>query len=184
MATPVRAEADAARGDMELIRRGIATVSERIGVADFDTINAVVTLKRTATDLESFAAGYCKQADLSPGRLNVLMALNASPDKAMALSEIGEYLVVTRPNITGLIDGLVSDGMVKRIDHPDDRRMVLAQLTQVGREFMRTFVPFHHRALNAIMSVMTKQDKRQLVALLDKLRAHLHEVNIPPLEEG
>jgi DNA-binding MarR family transcriptional regulator len=184
MASPARADAEAPRGDMELIRHGIALSSERFGVADFDTINAVLTLKRTATDLENFFAGYCKQADLSPGRLNVLMALNASPDKAMALSEIGEYLVVTRPNITGLIDGLVDDGLVKRVDHPDDRRMVLAQLTPAGREFMRTFVPFHHRALNAIMSVMTKQDKRQLVLLLDKLRAHLHEVSIPPLEEA
>lgn len=184
MASPTRADVEAPRGDMELIRRGIALSSERFGIADFDTINAVLTLKRTATDLENFAASYCKQADLSPGRLNVLMALNASPDKAMALSEIGEYLVVTRPNITGLIDSLVADGLVKRVDHPDDRRMVLGQLTPAGREFMRTFVPFHHRALNAIMSVMTKQDKRQLVSLLDKLRAHLHEVNIPPLEEA
>ena len=52
----------------------------------------------------------------------------------MALSEIGDYLVVTRPNITGLIDGLVRDNFVERIDHPDDRRMVIARLTDFGQE--------------------------------------------------
>ncbi len=169
---------------MDLIRRGIARYTERYGVTDFDTVNAILTLKRTAADLENFASAYCKQAELSTGRLNVLMALNATPEKAMALSEIGEYLVVTRPNVTGLIDGLVADGMVKRIDHPEDRRMVLAQLTPAGREFMRKFVPFHHRALNVIMSGMNKQEKRQLVALLDKLRSRLREVQIPQLEEA
>jgi hypothetical protein len=49
---------------------------------------------------------------------------------------------------------------------------------------MRKFVPFHHRALNVIMSGMSKQEKRQLVALLDKLRSRLREVQIPQLEEA
>jgi MarR family 2-MHQ and catechol resistance regulon transcriptional repressor len=184
MTPPPGADETSAPADMTLIRRGIALSSERYGTADFDTINAVVTVKRTATDLENFAAGYCKQVDLSPGRLNVLMALNAQPEKSMALSDIGEYLVITRPNVTGLIDGLVADGLVKRIDHPEDRRMVLAQLTTQGREFMRKFVPYHHRALSAVMAGMTKQEKRQLVALLDKLRTRLREVEIPQLEEA
>lgn len=182
--SPTRAAGDLQTADMELIRRGVLRSTERIGIADFDTVNAIVTLKRTATDLENFAAGYCKQADLSPGRMNVLMALNAAPEKAMALSEIGNYLVVTRPNITGLIDSLVADGLVKRVDHPEDRRMILAQLTAPGREFMRKFVPFHHRALNTIMSCMTKQEKRQLVALLDKVRARLRDIQVPTLEEA
>jgi len=183
MHSPAKSAEDAELGDMELIRRNIARTTEHHGITDYDTVNAVLTLKRTATDLESFAAEYCKQADLSPGRLNVLMALSTAPEKAMALSEIGAYLVVTRPNVTGLIDGLVADGLVKRTDHPEDRRMVLAQLTPAGRDFMRKFVPFHHRALHAVMSSMSKQEKRQLVSLLDKLRAHLHDVAIPHLEE-
>lgn len=183
MPPSVRPASDPDLGDMDFIRRSIAQSTERHGIADFDTVNAVVTIKRTATDLENFAASYCKQAELSPGRLNVLMALNAAPDKAMALSEIGEYLVVTRPNVTGLIDGLVADGLVKRVDHPEDRRMVLAQLTPAGREFMRKFVPFHHRVVCDVMSGMTRQEKRQLVTLLDKVRAGLREAHVPQLEE-
>jgi MarR family 2-MHQ and catechol resistance regulon transcriptional repressor len=102
----------------------------------------------------------------------------------MALSEIGEYLIVTRPNVTGLIDALVEDGLVRRVNHPDDRRMILAQLTQAGRDFVRKFVPYHHRVINTLMAGMTKQEKRQLVALLDKLRARLRDVEIPQLEEA
>jgi MarR family 2-MHQ and catechol resistance regulon transcriptional repressor len=112
------------------------------------------------------------------------MVLNAYPDKQMPLSEIGEYLVVSRPNITGLIDNLVDDGLVKRIHHPEDRRMILAQLTPQGREFMRKFVPFHFRVVNSAMAALSKTEKRQLVALLDKLRIHLREVDIPQLEEA
>jgi hypothetical protein len=49
---------------------------------------------------------------------------------------------------------------------------------------MRKFVPFHHRAINAITSGMTKQEKRQLVTLLDKLRVRIHDVQVPQLEEA
>jgi DNA-binding MarR family transcriptional regulator len=183
MSTIPRADIDAS-ADMAPLRRGVAGTCARYGGCDYDTVNALLTLKRTAADLENHTAEYLKRVDLSPGRLSVLMVLNAYPDKTMPLSEIGEYLIVSRPNITGLIDNLVEDGLVKRIHHPEDRRMILAQLTPQGREFMRKFVPFHFRVVNDVMAALSKNEKRQLVALLDKLRTHLREVDIPQLEEA
>jgi DNA-binding MarR family transcriptional regulator len=170
--------------DMAALRRGVAVTCDRYRICDFDTVNALLTLKRTAAELENFSAEYCKLANLSPGRLSVLMVLNAYADREMPLSEIGEYMSVSRPNITGLIDGLAEDGLVKRIHHPDDRRVILAQLTQQGKEFMRKFVPFHYRVVQRAMSALSRHEKRQLVALLDKLRVHLHNVEIPHLEEA
>lgn len=183
MRTSPRTEAEAP-ADMAPLRRGIAGTCERFSGCDYDTVNALLTLKRTAADLENLSAEYCKQVDLSPGRLSVLMVLNTYPEKQIPLSEIGQHLVVSRPNITGLIDSLVDDGLVKRINHPEDRRMVLAHLTPQGREFMRKFVPFHLRLVNSAMAALTRNEKRQLVALLDKLRVHLHGVKIPHLEEA
>jgi DNA-binding MarR family transcriptional regulator len=182
MSTIPRHDLDATP-DMAQLRRGVAGTCARYGGCDYDTVNALLTVKRTAADLENHSAEYLKRVDLSPGRLSVLMVLNAYPEKQMPLSEIGEYLVVSRPNITGLIDNLVDDGLVKRIHHPEDRRMVLAQLTPQGREFMRKFVPFHFRVVNSAMAALSRSEKRQLVALLDKVRTHLREVEIPQPEE-
>lgn len=182
MRTAPRPEA-AEHTDLSPLRRCVAHSCDREGVCDFDTVNTWITLKRTAADVENFSAEYCKRGDLSPGRLSVLMVLNTYPEKPMPLSEIGEYLIVSRPNITGLIDGLVEDGLVKRIDHPEDRRMILAQLTPQGREFMRKFVPAYHSVVQDVTSVLTRHEKRQLVMLLDKLRANLRRVKVPQTEE-
>jgi DNA-binding MarR family transcriptional regulator len=170
--------------DLAPLRRGVARICERYGICDYDTVNAFLTLKRTSAELENFSADYCKQVNLSPGRLSVLMVLNAYAERQMPLSEIGQYLVVSRPNITGLIDSLVEDGLVKRTHHADDRRMVLAQLTPQGKEFMRRFLPFHYRVVLRAMSALNREEKRQLVALLDKLRVHLRTVEIPQMEEA
>jgi DNA-binding MarR family transcriptional regulator len=90
---------------------------------------------------------------------------------------------VTRANITGLVDGLVEDGLLRRIDHPDDRRVVLAQLTEKAVTFLTWFAPQHHKNIKHLMSVFTPEEKRQFVRLLDKLRAQMRElVSLKTLE--
>jgi DNA-binding MarR family transcriptional regulator len=39
---------------------------------------------------------------------------------------------VTPRNVTGLVDGLVATGFVRRDDHPSDRRATLVALTEHG----------------------------------------------------
>lgn len=159
--------------DLRLVRDDVRRYCSAHDFANYDCVNLIITLKRTAHEFNNFTEDYCEAVGLTPGRLNVLMILNSRPDKMFPLSELGEYLVVTRANITGLIDGLVRDGLVRRVDHPQDRRMVLAQLTEKGRKFMAWFAPRHHQKVKNFLGGLSQTEKRQLVALLDKLRAHL-----------
>jgi DNA-binding MarR family transcriptional regulator len=164
--------------DMAALRHAIVQTCQREGY-DFDTLNAWLTLKRTGADLDNFSTEYCKQFGLTPGRWGVLLVLNANDNRPLSLTEMGEHLLCSRPNITGLIDALVEEGLVRRIHHPEDRRIILAQLTPQGRDFVRTHIPYHYRAVSLAMSALTRQEKRQLVALLDKLRAHVNAAGIP-----
>jgi MarR family 2-MHQ and catechol resistance regulon transcriptional repressor len=148
---------------------------------DFDTVNLIVTLKRTASELTNMLEASAGDVRMTPGRMNILMTLDAQPEKRMPLSEIGEYLVVTRANITGLIDGLVKDGLVRRVDHPDDRRMMLAELTEKGKKFIAWFSPRHQELVKRIGSCLSLEQKTKLVAWLDSLREHIRELPITPI---
>jgi MarR family transcriptional regulator, 2-MHQ and catechol-resistance regulon repressor len=161
--------------DLAPTRESIRAHCTAFGVCDFDSVNALMTLKRTAADFENFAASYFKQYDLSPGRYNVLMQLYGRPDRTLSLSELGDNLLVTRANITGLVDGLVEDGLLERIDHPEDRRVVLARLTDKAIKFLDWFAPRHHRNIKELLSALTIDEKRQLTVLLDKVRALFHK---------
>ena len=72
-------------------------------------------------------------ADLSLPKYTVLSFL-AAADEPMTLSEIAEQMKCVRSNITQLVDRLEADGLVRRVDHPKDRRAVHAALTPLGRE--------------------------------------------------
>lgn len=72
-------------------------------------------------------------AELSLPKYTVLTFLAAS-DEPLTLSDIAERMKCVRSNITQLVDRLEADGLVKRVDHPKDRRVVHAALTPLGRE--------------------------------------------------
>lgn len=52
----------------------------------------------------------------------------------LTLSELAARSSCVRSNMTQLIDRLETDGLVRRVDDPHDRRSVRAELTPVGRE--------------------------------------------------
>lgn len=161
--------------DLKSLRDGIAVHCKNFS-ADFESVNAVVTLKRTSAEFENFVTQYFKQYDLSPGRFNLLMSLYSAPNHTRSLSDLGDYLVVTRANITGLVDGLVEDGLLLRIDHPDDRRVVLAQLTEKAVSFLERFTPIHLQNIKRLTDCFSAEEKHEFVTLLDKLRGHMQRL--------
>src|SRR5256885_15500260 len=52
----------------------------------------------------------------------------------MTMGDLAETLDVSPRTVTGLVDNLERDGLVKRVDDPGDRRTVHAELTDQGRE--------------------------------------------------
>lgn len=109
---------------------------------------------------------------LTGSTFNVLMILDGEPEP-LSPHVLGERLLVTRGTVTGLLDTLQRQGLVKRVPHPDDRRMLLIELTDKGREVLRTTWPANFPARTEMLSVLTDDEKETLVRLLGKLEAHL-----------
>ena len=62
-----------------------------------------------------------------------LLAQLARSDQGMTLGDLSRRMMVTNGNVTGLVERLVSDGLVARTPRPTDRRTVTVCLTEVGR---------------------------------------------------
>ena len=67
--------------------------------------------------------------DLSLPQYRLLSNLSEGPSQA---STLAERLIVSRPSVTALADGLVERGLVTREHGPDDRRRVIHVLTEDG----------------------------------------------------
>jgi DNA-binding MarR family transcriptional regulator len=73
------------------------------------------------------------QADLPPLKWNyVLFALTEAPNHSLRLSDLAEKILLTRSNLTRLIDRLEKANLLYRQSCPSDRRGTYAVLTESG----------------------------------------------------
>jgi DNA-binding MarR family transcriptional regulator len=81
---------------------------------------------------------WAERFGLSEGRFQILVRLKHQPTGRFTMGELAEMLDVSPRTVTGLVDNLERDGLVKRVDDPVDRRSVYAELTDQGRERIET----------------------------------------------
>ena len=56
--------------------------------------------------------------------------------RAMTMSEMAKIMVISKPNLTPVIDRLIEDGYVERMPGPKDRRKLVISLTDQGRTYL------------------------------------------------
>jgi DNA-binding MarR family transcriptional regulator len=72
---------------------------------------------------------------------DVLLELNAAPDRRLRIQELASRVVLTRTRVSRLVDRLADAGLVSREPDPDDGRACFAVITRVGREALRAAAP-------------------------------------------
>ncbi len=73
--------------------------------------------------------------DITLPRFDLLAQLDRAPN-GMTLGELSQRMMVSNGNITGLVDRLVEQGLIRRRPLPNDRRVQIVSLTPEGqREF-------------------------------------------------
>ncbi len=87
----------------------------------------------------------------------------------MPLRRISEHLLVTGANITCVVDNLERDKLAMRVPSLKDRRIIMAELTNKGKEKVERILPEYVKNLSEITSKLTDEEKRILYKLLQKL---------------
>ena len=94
---------------------------------------SMIALLETARSVQEKLEKVLDSVGLSPAKYQALDAL-VRAEQPLALSELAGCLNCVRSNITQLMDRLEAEGLVKRVDDPNDRRGVLATVTPLGLE--------------------------------------------------
>src|SRR5262245_21543598 len=66
-------------------------------------------------------------------RFDLMAQLDRASPKGMTLGELSQRMMVSNGNVTGLVDRLAAQGLIRRRPSPDDRRAQLVSLTTEGR---------------------------------------------------
>ena len=137
---------------------------------DLRSTEILLSLRYTQDVLNQACYPLFSQFGLSKSSLNILMLLRHGPPEGMLLHDLGELLLVSRANITGLMDHLEQRGYVTRVVDDTDRRARFARITSKGAELLDTFMPLHYRNVKSMLHGLTVDEKSALLGLLKKTR--------------
>ena len=110
--------------------------------------------------------------DVTPASGLVLSNL-AESGEPLAPREIAERLIVSRATITGLVDSLERRQYVRRLPHPDDRRMLLVEITESGRRVADEFRPVVHRQQRVWFQSLDDDAKQSFILYLRRIQGSL-----------
>ena len=110
------------------------------------------------------------QFDMTLPRFDVMAALYRKPD-GMLMSEIARFLIVSNGNVTGIVDRLVSEGLVARSQRNGDRRTSFITLTRRGRNAFESMASAHEHWIDELLGGVSARDAEQLSAKLKSFRS-------------
>lgn len=141
--------------------------------ADIKAIWEFVNILRAASDLSDALDKLLAEHGLLQGRWWVLILLLREDDLTSSPSVLAEKAGVTKATMTGFIDGLEREGLVTRLMHSDDRRMLQIKLTAAGQQKLDEVVPVYYRKVEALMGTLTQPQRDALVSSMKTLGANV-----------
>lgn len=138
--------------------------------ADPSSVNLILQFVYTHDVLETWITRYFSAHGISPSAFNVLMILRDNENRELPLHQISELLLVSRANVTGLVDCLEHRNLVERRVDERDRRVRIARLTDEGDRLIKLLLPEHHDRLRQVCKCFSEQERVTLCGLLERLR--------------
>ena len=136
--------------------------------SEIRALNAHIKLLRAAESVAARLTGLiAEQTGLTITQFGVLEGLlHLGP---LCQKEIAEKQLKSGGNMTLVIDNLEKRDLVRRERSQADRRLVIVHLTKPGTKLISDYFPYHAKAVEHEMGVLTASEQDQLARLTRKL---------------
>jgi DNA-binding MarR family transcriptional regulator len=117
-----------------------------------------------AAVVRAIEADLKNSGSISLSWYDVLLELNAAPDRRLRMSELGERVVLSRTRVSRIVDELVAAGLVERTPDPEDKRAAFATLTPAGRDRLKATAPHYLDGIERHFTGLLDDRERKTVA--------------------
>ena len=111
--------------------------------------------------------------EVTSPQLDVLANLFTGPEEGMTQEELSQRLLVTKGNVSGLLDRLGERGLIERRAHPGDRRSNLVLLTEKGRALAARAVDVQNAFVADLMTGIEEPALQAFERILTDLETRL-----------
>ena len=132
---------------------------------------AIVNLLFTASWLDCLMNRQLRQYGLTGPQYNILRILNGSYPKGLSVLDIKSRMLDRSSNVSRLVEKLREHGLVERVQHSDDRRMVVVTISADGKKMLADIEYAEFNSPGKMPgNKLTEAEAADLAYLLDKFR--------------
>jgi DNA-binding MarR family transcriptional regulator len=102
-----------------------------------------------------------------------VMAALARKNTGMTMTELSRFLMVSNGNVTGIIDRLVADKLVRRQAPAEDRRAIVVRLTPKGASQFAQIARVHEGWVDKLLSDFDSAESEAVIQHLDGLATRI-----------
>lgn len=113
-----------------------------------------------------------------------VLAIIEGAGSPLTPSVIAERMLTTTGSMTSLLDTLTRRGLVRRSAHPDDRRMLLVDITEGGRSLVDSVLPVTHRITKEVFAGFSERDRATFLRLLGRVEERLEAMRAEEAPAG
>jgi len=140
----------------------------RFPIDAVERLETVFTLKTATQQITNVLNGWLESTAGSPARFQTLALLWGSGDRPVPHQDIIARLQVKRATVSAMMFALEQEGLVQSVGDQQDRRRLLATLTEKGKEvftsamdrnasrLQKTFAEFSPEELAAFRKMLTR----------------------------
>lgn len=129
------------------------------------------SLKAIFLHIDNHEKALFTQYDLSVARFYALMHIHDKP--GINHVELSDFMLCTKGNTTRIVAGLVRDGFIDRIAHPNDGRIYQLKLTHKGGDLFEKIYPAYIAQVNQLMSLFTPNELKEYSIVSDEIERRL-----------
>jgi DNA-binding MarR family transcriptional regulator len=118
-----------------------------------------------------------QRAALPLGWYDVLLELQAAPDRQLTMTQLAERVVLSRTRVSRVVDELVGEGYVRREVNALDARSAFAVLTDIGLAKFREAAPIYLEGIQQEFAAgLSDRELRTVLDVLTRVRERSHDV--------
>jgi DNA-binding MarR family transcriptional regulator len=159
-------------------KTSLLKLAARYPGADVKAIQEFATILRVSSDLSAALDKLLNGHGLMQGRWWVLVLLLREENLTSSPSALAEKVGVTKATMTGFINGLEREGLVSRLTHGEDGRMLKIQLTPLGQEKLDQVVPDYYRKVGALMSALSDSQRESIIEAMKILGSNISVMKV------
>ncbi|MEB4797558.1 MarR family transcriptional regulator [Paenibacillus chondroitinus] len=132
-----------------------------------DSLDLYIALSRASEWVNAHGDRDIRKHGLNRTEFGVLELLYHKG--AQPIQQIGSKVLMSSGNITYVVDKLEKKEFVVRRTSTEDRRLVFAEITVKGKQFIEEVFPKHIEVIENAVAGLTAEEKRMASQLLKKL---------------